>query len=111
MKFVKYKDVKEEIPTKKGIKGLTIKWLITDKDGAKNFAMRLFEVEPGGNTPWHQHDWEHEIIVLEGGMDREGRERRTQVRSGRRVLRGADGVAPVREYRERRIEDPMSNTV
>ena len=23
-------------------------------------------MQPGGNTPLHQHDWEHEVFVLEG---------------------------------------------
>ena len=34
--------------------------------GAKNFAMRMFELEPGGYTPLHHHPWEHEVFVLEG---------------------------------------------
>jgi quercetin dioxygenase-like cupin family protein len=41
--------------------------MITAKDGAPNFAMRLFEIGPGGHTPGHRHDWEHEIYVIEGG--------------------------------------------
>jgi quercetin dioxygenase-like cupin family protein len=28
--------------------------------------MRLFEIEAGGYTPLHQHDWEHEVFILEG---------------------------------------------
>lgn len=30
------------------------------------FAMRLLELERGGHTPWHHHDYEHEVFVLEG---------------------------------------------
>jgi len=41
--------------------------MITAKDGAPNFAMRLFEIGPGGHTPGHRHDWEHEIYIIEGG--------------------------------------------
>jgi quercetin dioxygenase-like cupin family protein len=66
MKHVNYKDVKEEVPDVEGIKDLTIRWLITKDDGAKNFAMRLFEVGPGGYSPWHQHETEHEMFVVEG---------------------------------------------
>ncbi|MDX1918391.1 MAG: cupin domain-containing protein [Candidatus Caenarcaniphilales bacterium] len=40
--------------------------LLTETNGASNFAMRLFEVAPGGHTPQHSHPWEHEIYVLEG---------------------------------------------
>jgi len=47
-------------------KGARIKWLISEKDGAPNFLMRHFSVDAGGFTPYHKHDWEHEVYVLEG---------------------------------------------
>ncbi len=28
--------------------------------------MRLFEIDPGGSSPFHSHAWEHEVFVLEG---------------------------------------------
>jgi len=40
--------------------------LIGSKDGAKNFVMRLFTLKPGASTPYHSHDWEHEIFVVKG---------------------------------------------
>ncbi|MBO8160182.1 MAG: cupin domain-containing protein [Thermosipho sp. (in: Bacteria)] len=40
--------------------------LIGSKDGAKKFVMRLFKLKPGANTPYHTHDWEHEIFVVKG---------------------------------------------
>jgi len=43
-----------------------VRWLITKEMGAKNFAMRMFELEPGGHTPLHHQPWEHEVFVLEG---------------------------------------------
>ena len=49
-----------------GVNGVAIRWLISEKDGAPNFAMRLFEVRPDGYTPHHQHQWEHEVFILEG---------------------------------------------
>jgi quercetin dioxygenase-like cupin family protein len=49
-----------------GAKSVRVKWLISEEDGAKNFAMRYFEVEPGGQTPYHSHNWEHEVFVLDG---------------------------------------------
>ena len=66
MKHVHYTDVKLEIPKEEGIKDLKIRWLITKEDGAEKFAMRLFEIQPGGYSPLHQHDWEHEVFILEG---------------------------------------------
>ena len=29
--------------------------------------MRHFEIEPGGTTPLHEHEWEHEAFILTGG--------------------------------------------
>jgi quercetin dioxygenase-like cupin family protein len=28
--------------------------------------MRLFTMRRGGCSPYHQHDWEHEVFVLKG---------------------------------------------
>ena len=66
MKHVHYTEVEAEIPKEEGLKDTTVRWLISDKDGAKNFAMRLFEIKPDGYTPFHQHNWEHEVFVLKG---------------------------------------------
>jgi len=43
-----------------------VRWLITEEMGAPNFAMRLFEMKPNGQSPLHKHAWEHEVFVLEG---------------------------------------------
>ena len=66
MKHIHYTDIDLKIPKEDGIKHVKIRWLITKNDGAPNFAMRLFEIEPNGYTPLHQHDWEHEVFILEG---------------------------------------------
>jgi quercetin dioxygenase-like cupin family protein len=66
VKHVHYSEVELEEPSVEGIKDLKLRWLISKKDGAENFAMRLFEVKPGGYSPLHQHDWEHEVFILEG---------------------------------------------
>ena len=46
--------------------GVKIRWLIDDATGAPNFAMRHFEIAPAGQTPLHEHDWEHEAFILSG---------------------------------------------
>ncbi len=46
--------------------GVTMRMLIGPADDAPTFNMRLFEVAPGGYTPRHTHDWEHEVYVLSG---------------------------------------------
>jgi quercetin dioxygenase-like cupin family protein len=49
-----------------GAVGARMRMLIGPTEGAGNFHMRHFEVEPGGCTPHHQHDFEHEILVYRG---------------------------------------------
>jgi quercetin dioxygenase-like cupin family protein len=46
--------------------GVTLRELITDKDGAPNFAMRIFDLNAGASTPFHAHPWEHEVFVVKG---------------------------------------------
>ncbi|MDX2199136.1 MAG: cupin domain-containing protein [Phycisphaerae bacterium] len=52
--------------TMPGAHGAKMRMLVGAADGAKNFHMRHFEVAPGGFTPHHQHDYEHEILILAG---------------------------------------------
>jgi quercetin dioxygenase-like cupin family protein len=61
--------------------GVTVRWMITEKDGAPNFALRVFEVEPGAASPFHTHAWEHEAFIL----------------AGIGHLRAEDGETPFRE--------------
>ena len=49
-----------------GAPGATVRWVITEADGAPHFAMRVFEVAPGASTEHNEHWWEHEVFVLAG---------------------------------------------
>jgi len=49
-----------------GVKGVTMRMMVGRGDGAPNFAMRHFTVEPGGHTPHHRHDYEHEVFIVDG---------------------------------------------
>ena len=65
MELFNYRNV-EAVEAEEGTKGVRVRWLISKETGVENFAMRLFEVEPGGYSPLHSHPWEHEIFILEG---------------------------------------------
>jgi len=52
--------------TMPGAQGVTMKLMVGRDDGAPNFAMRLFTVQPGGQTPKHAHNYEHEVMVVAG---------------------------------------------
>lgn len=49
-----------------GANGVRMRMLIGRSDGAQQFHMRHFEVQPGGHTPHHQHDYEHEVLIIKG---------------------------------------------
>ena len=59
-----------------GAKDVKIQWLLKKGHGVPNFEMRRFTVTRGGHTPYHQHDFEHEIYILsgEGTLKHEGEE-------------------------------------
>ncbi|MCE4614670.1 MAG: cupin domain-containing protein [Desulfurococcales archaeon] len=81
-KVLHYTEVEEErVPDKMGSK-TTIRWLISEKDGAPTYAMRYFRIGPGGHINAHSHPWEHEIFVVKGqGVVRIG-EKHYQVGEG-----------------------------
>lgn len=56
----------QDAQPKEGHAGSVMREVITDKDGAPNFAMRVIEVPVGASSPSHSHDWEHEVLILSG---------------------------------------------
>ena len=55
-------------PVAKG-KGAFLQVLVGPEDGAPNFILRRFTLEPGGRIPAHRHPTiEHEQFVLKGRM-------------------------------------------
>lgn len=66
MKIEKSSNITKKAVEIEGAKNVDIRWLISKADGAKNFAMRMFELQPGGFTPLHTHPHEHEVFIVEG---------------------------------------------
>jgi len=65
-KVFHYDFIQAEPVEMEGAFKVRIRWLITKDMGAKNFAMRIFEVESDGYSPLHKHPWEHEVFILDG---------------------------------------------
>jgi len=75
MKVNHYQQIPQQPVELEGSHGCSVRWLLGERDGTPNFAMRQFEVAPGGYTPRHRHPYEHEVFVLEGeGLVVEGNE-------------------------------------
>jgi quercetin dioxygenase-like cupin family protein len=66
MKADKMSNVEVTTPEEQGVEGVTMRILMSPDQGAPHFTMRVFEVTPGGHTPLHTHEWEHEVFVLAG---------------------------------------------
>lgn len=79
-------DVATKPVTMAGVQGAQMAIMCGREDGAPNFALRQFKVEPGGFTPRHSHDYEHEVFVVSGSgtVLLEGKER--AVRAGDVIL-------------------------
>ena len=62
-------DVEPRTMDMPGAEGVKMRLMVGREDGAPTFAMRIFEVEPGGHTPRHHHNYEHEVMILDGQAD------------------------------------------
>ena len=76
------KDYREVQTESGGTDGLSVRWVINASQGATNFAMRVFELEPGAESPFHKHENEHEAFVLKGRGEIETEEGTTKIKKG-----------------------------
>ena len=51
-----------------GVKDVTMRLLFGPSDKAPTFAMRVFELDKLGHTPYHDHPFEHQVVILEGDV-------------------------------------------
>jgi quercetin dioxygenase-like cupin family protein len=100
MYVVRAEDVPSEVVTDEGAEGATIRWVISEAQRAPTFALRIIEVEPGGQTPFHTHGYEHEVFVLEGTGELVGAEDRWPLEAATAVL-----VAPDEQHNFRNTGD------
>jgi quercetin dioxygenase-like cupin family protein len=66
MKIIHYSEAESKSFDNAPAKGITGRVVIGKADGAERFCMRIFQVAPGGHTPFHKHEWEHEVFVHSG---------------------------------------------
>jgi quercetin dioxygenase-like cupin family protein len=75
-----------EVDTAPAYEGIVKRVVIGPKHGAPTFVMRIFDLAVGMSTPYHTHDWEHEVFVLGGqglAVDQHGE---TEVSPGDAIL-------------------------
>ncbi len=62
----KIKDVPKLKLTMERAKGVYKQIPISSADGTPEYSFRVFTVEPGGNTPFHKHPYEHLNYIIAG---------------------------------------------
>ena len=73
MKITSLQQCEKTAVNLEGAKGAARQVPIGKADGAPNFSIRVFTLEPGGHTPHHIHESEHLNYILEGsGVAMEG---------------------------------------
>jgi quercetin dioxygenase-like cupin family protein len=65
-KSLAWEGARSRIYQSKDVASVTETWLIGKAEGAENFAMRYYQVGPGGNSRREQHPYDHGILVLHG---------------------------------------------
>ena len=58
--------IEKAISKSEGAKGVYKQIPLSRKDGVPTFSFRVFTIEPGGHTPFHQHEFEHMNYVING---------------------------------------------
>jgi quercetin dioxygenase-like cupin family protein len=66
MLITRLKEVEITIPEMEGAKGISKQVPLSTEDGVPTFSFRVFTIEPGGHTPFHQHPFEHMNYVIKG---------------------------------------------
>ncbi len=66
MKIISLSDVERKEVHMEGAVGAWRQLPLGSYDGTPVYSYRVFTVEPGGHTPYHQHPYEHMNYVIEG---------------------------------------------
>jgi quercetin dioxygenase-like cupin family protein len=66
MKISPYQDIPAQPVKDPSASGVTMRVAIGPDDGAPNFVLRVFTLEPGGHSPRHTHPYEHEVFIHAG---------------------------------------------
>jgi quercetin dioxygenase-like cupin family protein len=75
-------NVKKTIPQMEGARGVFKQIPLSKADGVPSFSFRVFTIEPGGHTPFHQHPFEHMNYIIEGQGVMVAKDREQPVKKG-----------------------------
>jgi quercetin dioxygenase-like cupin family protein len=82
MYITRLHEVEKITATLEGAKGVRKQIPLSREDGVPTTSFRVFTVEPGGHTPFHQHEFEHMNYVIKGKGTLVGEDREHELREG-----------------------------
>ena len=103
MRIKQYGEVEATHFDSEAARGIAARVVIGKNDQAKNFYMRVFTISPGGHTPKHSHDWEHEMFIHAGDGEVYGNGQWNQIKSGNVVFIPANEEHQLRNTREDKL--------
>ena len=66
MKIIPLSEVEKRRVQMEGAEKAWKQMPLAQSDGVPVYSYRVFSLEPGGFTPYHQHDYEHMNYIIEG---------------------------------------------
>ena len=82
MHITRLNQVEKTVARMEGAKGVYKQMPLSRKDGVPTFSFRVFTIEPGGHTPFHQHEFEHMNYVISGEGVLVARDRGSELKEG-----------------------------
>ncbi|MFC1927292.1 cupin domain-containing protein [Chloroflexota bacterium] len=82
MYITRLNKVEKTISTLEGAKGVYKQIPLSGENGVPTFSFRVFTIEPGGYTPFHQHEFEHMNYVISGEGVLVSEDREHELREG-----------------------------
>jgi quercetin dioxygenase-like cupin family protein len=82
MHVTRLDEIEKTVPEMEGAKRVYKQVPLSAKHGAPTFSFRVFTVEPGGHTPFHQHPYEHMNYIIDGQGILVAEDREREVRAG-----------------------------
>ncbi len=100
MKITNLETVNKFAPDLPGAKSILKQIPISRADGTPNFSFRVFTIEPGGHTPFHNHPFEHLNYIIEGNGEVVGKNDVRPIKKGDFLL-----VAPDETHQYRNVSE------
>ena len=82
MHITSLSNVPKTKPNMEGALGVTKQIPISKENGTPAFSVRVFTIEPGGHTPFHNHPFEHLNYIIEGHGVVVGKDHEYEVKKG-----------------------------